>query len=142
MTRNISEESWNNFLRYRAFWVTALREFLGWPMERTVDWSSKWEDFATESEGSAGELFHEEPSYYIIPLLISDEFSARIKEAGRSFASQLMSKLQSAIKPREGPSPYDPLYDWSAARRRVQDVLAEYGATLPHVDEKDNTRMP
>jgi hypothetical protein len=134
---NISSKNWNDFVEYREYWVRALHEILGWPKQRTLDWSKKWEELI-KSGIAVGSFFHEEPSYYIIPLFTSKPLGARIREENRSFASRLMSRLQTAITPPEGPSSNDPLYDWSAAKQRVENVLADYGATLPRIDEEDS----
>lgn len=118
-------------------WLHVLRDWLGWTDDRVQRWMQAWAD---ELSGRTnGFFYHETAMYYMTGLLVRDRLWEQlpIPQIGPHPIIVLHRRLQQAIEnlPNE-VSFYDEAFDWDAAKKRVEQVLAEFGESLPTPDEK------
>lgn len=120
---------------YVGVWRQLLCGWLGWPAERFNAFVSRWE---AELSGSGNGLFyHNDELYYVLRFLVPDELAEQLSQqrTGRHYndLAALQSALGDAITGRPvSPSWGTPDFDWPSARKRVEAVLARYGACLPY----------
>jgi hypothetical protein len=124
---------------YLAAWRQILMGWLGWSSDRFERWVARW-DVDLNDEGD-GWFYHEDELYWILQLLVPDGLAYRLREQRtrrmyNDLAEMLFEELHPAImggplKLNWGTSEYD----WNAGKKRVEEVLAKYGAALPSADQ-------
>ncbi|MFL5342536.1 MAG: hypothetical protein ACJ8F7_20510 [Gemmataceae bacterium] len=123
---------------YLAAWRAILVGWLGWSLVRFDRWVARW-DADLNDEGD-GWLYHEDELYWVLQLLVPDVLALRLqqqrtKRMHNDLAEFLFAELQPAIKSGSQSANWGgPDYDWRAAKKRVEEVLANYGAALPSSD--------
>jgi hypothetical protein len=113
--------------RYLNVWDNVLGTFLNLPKEEIDAWASKW-DKGLDNAAYGGLFYHDTSISYIIDLLIPSELLRRLEGNERS---QLESRIERAIGLDDSALGLAQPHDWPAARRRVERILKEYGASLP-----------
>lgn len=117
---------------YRQIWRYLLNAWLGWSTERIESWIEVFEEELSESKASL--LFNETPFWYIVLLLIPVALEERLRGSNDDRLVELERRLLDAVH-RYGDHQAEKNYDWEAARRRVEAVLAEVGEGLPKPSE-------
>lgn len=94
---------------YLAAWQPILMGWLGWSPKRYDRWVARWD--VDLNDAGDGLFYHEDELFWILRLEV------------------LLQELYPG-----GPHKVNwgtPEYDWNAAKQRVEEVLAKYGAALP-----------
>ncbi len=115
---------------YVAVWRRVLGGWLKWPEDRILRFITMWEDHLTAPEQSVswGVFFHDSPIEYVSRLLQPPALRKRYIGPDDD-PVEIDHKIEHAVNQDYH---YDSeRYDWDTARRRVEAVLAEYGASLP-----------
>ncbi len=109
---------------YFQIWEKALAAFFGWDRAQVADWANQWEESMNDPDSI---FFHEDPSYYFVSLLIDDS----LKHTSKGWPLKLDNELCDLLS--QGVNLYwaAAYYDWEAAKRRVDKVLARYETSLP-----------
>jgi hypothetical protein len=109
------------FLR---FWANILGETLGWSHSDVLEWARQYED---DLEGRGNPFFfHEGPAFDITLLLIPERLKRSLP---RYHLAQLNDRLLEVITSLRYESYRN--YDFKAAKKLIEKVLAEYGGKLP-----------
>lgn len=121
--------------RYVAVWRQLLCGWLGWPAERFDAFVAGWES-GLAGEWLDGLFYHYDELYYVLGFLVPDDLAERLRlqRTGQHYndLAALEAELGDAITGRPvSPTWGSPQYDWTAARARVEAVLARYGGSLP-----------
>jgi hypothetical protein len=119
---------------YVSAWRTILGKWLGWPEPRIQRFIDRHEDDLTAPEGSVvSELFfHDTPIEYVSFLL--QPRSLRDRSVGPDDDPvEIEHRIEHAVNQDYAYNSH--AFDWDSARRRVERVLAEYGASLPTPDQ-------
>lgn len=123
---------------YLATWRSILVGWLGWSPDRFDRWVSRW-DADLNDEGD-GWFYHEDELYWILQLLVPDNLARRLEQRRtrrmyNDLAELLFEELSPAIMGGSQKVNWGtPEYDWLAAKKRVEEVLAKYGSALPSAD--------
>jgi hypothetical protein len=123
---------------YLAAWRPILMGWLGWSCTRFDRWVTRW-DIDLNDEGD-GWFYHEDELYWILQLLVPDNLAIRLREQRtrrmyNDLAELLFEELHPAIMGRPQLEDWGtPRYDWDGAKKRVEEILAQYGTTLPSGD--------
>lgn len=116
----------NDIVQYReaylAAWARMLPPLLGWSDEQTATWSRQWEPQMNDEYSL---FFHEDPIWYVVPLLIPDGVTSRLGPMQRV---ALERRINHAVIDEPAFAWSSPDVDWAAARARVARVLADYSA--------------
>ena len=119
---------------YVAVWRHILGGWLHWPEERVQRFIERWRDELTAPELSMDSqmFFHDTPIEFVSYLL--QPAALRKRDIGPDDDPvEVTHKIEHAVN--QGYAYDSEHYDWDAARRRVEAVLAEYGASLPTPDD-------
>jgi hypothetical protein len=116
---------------YLDVWKALFRVFLGWSDAETLQWAKRW----TATDGSdplddPDDIFyHETPQYWATNTLIPDGLRERISH---SDWLDLQQRVRHAFWDEHYMHfPLDT--DWRPYRAKIEQILAEYGASLPTV---------
>jgi hypothetical protein len=125
--------------RYLKVWHNILSTFLGWSAAQVDGWATKWQSGLDNTKYS-GLFYHEEASWYVVPLLIPEALRQRLPSSEHH---KLMYKIEAAIVHGKSPIAFAENYDWKAARDRVEAILNEYGSSLAMVGKltEPDTRL-
>jgi hypothetical protein len=119
---------------YVAVWRRILAGWLGWPEPRIQRFIEVWRDQLTAPELSTTSklFFHDSPIEYLSRLLQPSLLRKRVITS-EDDPVEIDHKIEHAVNQDYH---YDSeTYDWAAARRRVEAVLAEYGASLARPED-------
>lgn len=119
---------------YVSVWRRILEGWLGWQEPRVQRFIERWEEELTAPESSMDSqmFFHDSPIEYVSHLLQPP--SLRNRPIGPDDDPvEIEHKIEHAVN--QDYACNSDQYDWEAARRRVEAVLAEYGASLPTPDQ-------
>src|SRR5262245_61491621 len=125
---------------YVRIWRRVCVGWLGWSEKRFSRFLRAF-DAKLASENGAVWFYHEPALYYVIPLLVTDEFEewlhheVRKPKYGTPEWVYFRSELRSAI---EGDRVRSAKVDWSAAKKRAQEHLALYRETFPSPEAVTN----
>jgi hypothetical protein len=111
--------------RYQALWRVAIAELLGWPPEEIDEYVAEvWHIF----KKTPVLLLHEDPLRYIVTLLLphTESFLSMSFRETSKIKYALIDSINAAGKEMGS---YE--FDWVAARKNVDEVLAFYGLTRP-----------
>lgn len=119
---------------YVAVWRRILEGWLHWPEARIQRFIARWEEELTAPEPSVDSqlFFHDTPIEYVSSLLQPPSLRAR-PIGPEDDPVEIEHKIERAVNQDYACNSNQ--YDWDAARRRVEAVLAEYGAVLPTPDQ-------
>lgn len=115
---------------YVSVWRHVLGDWLHWPEQRIQRYIDLWDHELTAPEVSIDSqlFFHDTPIEYVSRLLQPPALRRRYI-GPEDDPVEIDHKIEHAVNQDYA---YDSQhYDWDAARRRVEAVLAEYGASLP-----------
>jgi hypothetical protein len=120
---------------YVATWTAMLGAFFDWSEQRISAWI---QDFYADRKDlvDSGLLYHEEPVYWLLPLLIPDALETKVVEAGSYVA--LEEALQEAILEVIGKVEIAERQDWFRAKARAEDVIRQWCTEydLPRADQE------
>ena len=105
---------------YLAAWRRMLPALLGWSDEQTAAWSRKWERQMIDEYSL---FYHEDPIWYVVPLLIPPGIWSRLRGLERVALERLVHEALAADVTWSSPDA-----DWAAARVRVAQLLDRYVA--------------
>lgn len=112
-------------------WADFFRVFFGWPRGRVEKWAARYKARISDPQSL---FFHETEIYYVAPLLIPPQLRKRLTGLdGISFAAEIERQILLDQK-RTGRSLLED-YDWQSAKRRVEDLLNQYGETLANIED-------
>jgi hypothetical protein len=120
---------------YLAAWRPILMDWLGWSPRRFDRWVARWD--VDLNDAGDGLFYHEDELYWILRLLVPDDLARRlIQQRTRGTCNDLDEVLFQELHPAIMGGHREvnwgtPEYDWDAAKKRVEQVLAKYGAALP-----------
>jgi hypothetical protein len=125
-------------------WRRVLIGWLGWTDERFERFVSAFNSKLRRHGGTAW-FHHEAPLYYIVPLLVRNQFDERLRsnmrrpEYGAPEWSYFRREMQHAIE--GGAGYYSGNFDWNAARDRALKHLVSYGERFPLPEEVTNLEI-
>jgi hypothetical protein len=123
---------------YLAAWRSILIGWLGWSPDRFDRWVARWD--VDLNDAGDGWFYHEDELYWILQLLVPDDLAFRLQQQRtRRMHNDLADVLFGEVRPAIMGGPRQvtwrtPEYDWGTAKKRVEDVLASYGTTLPSAE--------
>lgn len=115
---------------YLWFWQRVLREMLGWSEARVHEWAKQFEAGLNVEDP---QFYEELPTYYLVDLLTPNSLQDRLK--GMQWV-RFKEEIEVAIWGWiNAPSDlFEADFDFKAARERVEELLAEYGESIPQRD--------
>ena len=119
-----------------AVWRAILIGWLGWSQARFDRWVAAWEE-ALNDEGDHWFFYHENSLHWILGLLVPDDLALRLQgQRTRQMYNDAAELAYMELHPAIAHDPHwdKPEYDWNAGKKRAEEVLARYGATLPSPD--------
>ena len=131
---NLDEIQNEDGRHYVRTWVVALDIILKWPEQRTLVWADKW--LASMNDPNAM-FFNGTPADYIIPLMIPERLRKRLPSYE---LEHVREQLLTAIQQYDSFCDRKPDFNWELARKRVEVVLAEYGETLPALQNESGNK--
>lgn len=118
----------SNKAYYLDMWTEMLSAFLGWPPAKVMEWAG--EAISLDRMDDPADLYyHESPQYWIKDLLIPAPLRQRLSDHDLAV---LRARLLDAFAD-EHYYHFPRGTDWRPFRQRIDAILAEYGARLPHI---------
>jgi hypothetical protein len=135
------QESTVIYADYLATWRWILVGWLHWPEARFAAWVSCWQEkLNTNEDGWRDWFYHEDELHYVLPLLVPLDLAERLsRQRTRRMYNDLAELMFEELHPAIMGCPRKkdwgmPEYDWDAAKKRVEEILAKYGTALPSAD--------
>ncbi len=114
---------------YVCVWSRILGDWLRWPEQRIQRFIARWEEDLTAPDQM---FFHDSPIEYVSDVL--QPRSLRNRYVGPDDDPvEVTHAIEHSVN--QDYHYNSAQYDWAAARRRVEVVLARYGASLPSPDQ-------
>lgn len=124
MASDRSQHPVDNPIYYMAIWNGLFAQLLGWSEEQVAKWAERFSAYLGDTDDM---LFHANPIYWTTTALIPEWFNERLKPGERV---NLKNRLLAAFQDEHGfEFPIDT--DWEPFRVKLNQVLGEYGASLP-----------
>ena len=110
---------------YLRVWKSALGEFLGWTLERINQWATPF--YGSMYEGSF--LYHDAPLSFVANELVPKAIRSDSTQSPYHFRA----RIEDAITDGHMLCESDQDFDWTAARNRVELLLATVGSSLADI---------
>src|SRR4051794_37194524 len=81
---------------YLRYWMLVLTGFLGWEKAQVESWAQQWWEDMSNEEGA---FYHELPNWYIAPLFVPENASARLSGLERRRLNTLIESLLNTTVP-------------------------------------------
>jgi hypothetical protein len=120
-----------NKIMYLIYWKECLGIFLNWPQDQVEKLAKRWQKGLDGLD--QGLFYHETAMYYITRFMIPDSITKRIDvKEYLSLNNRIWKSIAHPESYRHGNNRED-VFDWKAAKKRVEEILNEYGDTLRNV---------
>ena len=106
---------------YSNAWRRILRHILAWSDQRIDDWLTSMSHVLHNPY-----LTHDHTSWYVAPLFISPSLRQKLGPHFNRFCADIVHAIEG-----NDFSLVDPNYDWAAAARRIESLLAPYDEHIP-----------
>jgi hypothetical protein len=115
---------------YIAIWEEMLRSLLGWPRARVLEWVDDFEQEVGEPflDNPNDIFYHKSPQDWAVGLLIPRSLRDRLSP---SEWLDLEARLLEALRDERYYWDVPIGTDWEPFKAKVEQVLSEYGASLP-----------
>lgn len=114
----------DNSTYYMAIWKGLFGQLLGWPDEQVGNWAERFSAYLADPDDM---LFHENPIYWTTTAFIPEWLNQRLTPGG---TAGLKNELLAAFRDEHGFE-FPINTDWEPFRVKLNQVLSEYGASLP-----------
>ena len=118
---------------YLCIWTKGLKALLGWPEDRTLEWTKRLHPILLSDDPQTFKLFSHFPAELSIGYLLITQLriGPPMGQERASIARRLaFAGIRGFLGTGNNVSEYGD-DDWAAARERVRTILRDYGADLP-----------